>query len=179
MVGAGHNGLTLAAYLARSGLSVGVFERRHEDGGDHEEGAEHDSRGREHEPGRDGRKGPDGERDERRVQRARVEILQPLHVADEAAEEIPAAQPQVAGHERRQSAEEPDAERGEGAEREVVGGEPLAVAQHSAGDAERPDADDGEDQAGQKNGEGEDQHEMPAGARLDELPNPHGGRRWL
>lgn len=33
IIGAGHNGLTLAAYLARSGLSVGVFERRHEDGG--------------------------------------------------------------------------------------------------------------------------------------------------
>jgi len=33
IVGAGHNGLTLAAYLARAGLSVGVFERRHEDGG--------------------------------------------------------------------------------------------------------------------------------------------------
>src|SRR4030067_1049908 len=33
IIGAGHNGLTLAAYLARAGLSVGVFERRHEDGG--------------------------------------------------------------------------------------------------------------------------------------------------
>ncbi len=33
IIGAGHNGLTLAAYLARSGLSVGIFERRHEDGG--------------------------------------------------------------------------------------------------------------------------------------------------
>jgi phytoene dehydrogenase-like protein len=33
IIGAGHNGLTLAAYLARSGLSVGVLERRHEDGG--------------------------------------------------------------------------------------------------------------------------------------------------
>lgn len=33
IVGAGHNGLTLAAYLARSGLSVGVFERRGEEGG--------------------------------------------------------------------------------------------------------------------------------------------------
>jgi hypothetical protein len=42
-----------------------------------------------------------------------------------------------------------------------------------------PDADDGEDEAGQEDGEGEDQHEMPAGARLDELPNPHGGRRSL
>jgi phytoene dehydrogenase-like protein len=33
IIGAGHNGLTLAAYLARSGLSVGVFERRGEEGG--------------------------------------------------------------------------------------------------------------------------------------------------
>jgi phytoene dehydrogenase-like protein len=33
IIGAGHNGLCLAAYLARSGLSVGIFERRHEDGG--------------------------------------------------------------------------------------------------------------------------------------------------
>ncbi len=28
VIGAGHNGLTLAAYLAKSGLTVGVFERR-------------------------------------------------------------------------------------------------------------------------------------------------------
>ncbi|MGB6838074.1 MAG: NAD(P)/FAD-dependent oxidoreductase [Dehalococcoidia bacterium] len=33
IVGAGHNGMCLAAYLARAGLSVGMFERRHEDGG--------------------------------------------------------------------------------------------------------------------------------------------------
>ncbi len=33
IIGAGHNGLCLAAYLARAGLSVGVFERRHEEGG--------------------------------------------------------------------------------------------------------------------------------------------------
>jgi phytoene dehydrogenase-like protein len=33
IVGAGHNGLTLGAYLARTGLSVGVFERRSEEGG--------------------------------------------------------------------------------------------------------------------------------------------------
>lgn len=33
IIGAGHNGLTLAAYLARTGLSVGVFERRGEEGG--------------------------------------------------------------------------------------------------------------------------------------------------
>ena len=33
IIGAGHNGLCLAAYLARAGLSVGIFERRHEDGG--------------------------------------------------------------------------------------------------------------------------------------------------
>ncbi len=33
IIGAGHNGLTLAAYLAKAGLSVGVFERRYEDGG--------------------------------------------------------------------------------------------------------------------------------------------------
>jgi phytoene dehydrogenase-like protein len=33
IIGAGHNGLTLGAYLARSGLSVGVFERRGEEGG--------------------------------------------------------------------------------------------------------------------------------------------------
>ena len=33
IIGAGHNGLTLGAYLAKSGLSVGIFERRHEDGG--------------------------------------------------------------------------------------------------------------------------------------------------
>ncbi|MGQ9572058.1 MAG: phytoene desaturase family protein [Dehalococcoidia bacterium] len=33
IVGASHNALTLAAYLARAGMSVAVFERRHEDGG--------------------------------------------------------------------------------------------------------------------------------------------------
>ena len=33
VIGAGHNGLTLAAYLAKSGLSVGVFERRNVPGG--------------------------------------------------------------------------------------------------------------------------------------------------
>lgn len=33
IIGAGHNGLTLAAYLARTGLSVAVFERRGEEGG--------------------------------------------------------------------------------------------------------------------------------------------------
>src|SRR3990172_6094197 len=33
IMGAGHNGLCLAAYLARAGLKVGVFERRHEEGG--------------------------------------------------------------------------------------------------------------------------------------------------
>ena len=33
IIGAGHNGLTLAAYLAKAGMSVGMFERRHEDGG--------------------------------------------------------------------------------------------------------------------------------------------------
>lgn len=33
IVGAGHNGLCLAAYLARAGLSVGIFERRHDEGG--------------------------------------------------------------------------------------------------------------------------------------------------
>ncbi|MCH8901500.1 MAG: NAD(P)/FAD-dependent oxidoreductase [Chloroflexi bacterium] len=33
IIGAGHNGLCLAAYLAKAGLSVGIFERRHEDGG--------------------------------------------------------------------------------------------------------------------------------------------------
>jgi phytoene dehydrogenase-like protein len=33
IVGAGHNGLCLAAYLARAGLQVGVFERRHDEGG--------------------------------------------------------------------------------------------------------------------------------------------------
>ncbi|MGQ9573590.1 MAG: NAD(P)-binding protein, partial [Dehalococcoidia bacterium] len=32
IVGASHNALTLAAYLARAGMSVAVFERRHEDG---------------------------------------------------------------------------------------------------------------------------------------------------
>src|SRR5665213_4188907 len=32
IVGAGHNGLTLGAYLARSGLEVLVLERRHEEG---------------------------------------------------------------------------------------------------------------------------------------------------
>ena len=33
IVGAGHNGLTLAAYLQRAGLSTCVVERRHEEGG--------------------------------------------------------------------------------------------------------------------------------------------------
>jgi phytoene dehydrogenase-like protein len=33
IIGAGHNGLTLGAYLARSGLDVLVLERRHEEGG--------------------------------------------------------------------------------------------------------------------------------------------------
>ncbi|MEI2640271.1 MAG: FAD-dependent oxidoreductase [Microthrixaceae bacterium] len=33
IIGAGHNGLTLGAYLARSGLDVIVLERRHEEGG--------------------------------------------------------------------------------------------------------------------------------------------------
>ena len=28
MIGAGHNGLTTAAYLAKKGLTVGVFEAR-------------------------------------------------------------------------------------------------------------------------------------------------------
>lgn len=33
VVGAGHNGLTTAAYLARAGAKVLVVERRHETGG--------------------------------------------------------------------------------------------------------------------------------------------------
>ncbi len=33
IIGAGHNGLTLGSYLARSGLDVAVLERRHEEGG--------------------------------------------------------------------------------------------------------------------------------------------------
>jgi phytoene dehydrogenase-like protein len=33
VIGAGHNGLCLAAYLQRAGLSTAVFERRHEEGG--------------------------------------------------------------------------------------------------------------------------------------------------
>lgn len=33
IIGAGHNGLCLAAYLARAGLKVGMFERRHDEGG--------------------------------------------------------------------------------------------------------------------------------------------------
>lgn len=33
VIGAGHNGLTLGSYLARSGLDVLVLERRHEEGG--------------------------------------------------------------------------------------------------------------------------------------------------
>ena len=33
VIGAGHNGLCLAAYMARSGLRTAVIERRHEEGG--------------------------------------------------------------------------------------------------------------------------------------------------
>ncbi len=33
VIGAGHNGLCLAAYLARAGLSTAIVERRHEEGG--------------------------------------------------------------------------------------------------------------------------------------------------
>ena len=33
IIGGGHNGLCTAAYLARAGLKVGVFERRHEEAG--------------------------------------------------------------------------------------------------------------------------------------------------
>ena len=33
IIGAGHNGMCLGAYLARAGLTVGIFEGRHEDGG--------------------------------------------------------------------------------------------------------------------------------------------------
>lgn len=33
IIGGGHNGLCLAAYLGRAGQKVGVFERRHEEGG--------------------------------------------------------------------------------------------------------------------------------------------------
>jgi len=33
VIGAGHNGLCLAAYLARAGLSTAIIERRHEEGG--------------------------------------------------------------------------------------------------------------------------------------------------
>ena len=33
VIGAGHNGLTTAAYLARAGANVLVIERRHETGG--------------------------------------------------------------------------------------------------------------------------------------------------
>jgi phytoene dehydrogenase-like protein len=40
IIGAGHNGLCLAAYLARAGQKVGVFEQRHEEaGGAHTEEA--------------------------------------------------------------------------------------------------------------------------------------------
>ena len=33
IIGAGHNGLCLAAYLARAGLRTAIVERRHEEGG--------------------------------------------------------------------------------------------------------------------------------------------------
>ena len=33
VIGAGHNGMALAAYLLKSGLSVAVLERRSEEGG--------------------------------------------------------------------------------------------------------------------------------------------------
>jgi phytoene dehydrogenase-like protein len=33
VIGAGHNGMALAAYLAKSGWSVAVLERRTEEGG--------------------------------------------------------------------------------------------------------------------------------------------------
>ena len=33
VIGAGHNGLCTAAYLARAGLKTAIVERRHEEGG--------------------------------------------------------------------------------------------------------------------------------------------------
>ncbi len=33
LIGGGHNGITLAAYLQRAGLELAIFERRHEEGG--------------------------------------------------------------------------------------------------------------------------------------------------
>ena len=33
IIGAGHNGLALGCYLQKSGMSVGIFEKRHEEGG--------------------------------------------------------------------------------------------------------------------------------------------------
>jgi phytoene dehydrogenase-like protein len=33
IIGAGHNGLALGTYLAKSGLTVGIFEKRAEEGG--------------------------------------------------------------------------------------------------------------------------------------------------
>jgi phytoene dehydrogenase-like protein len=33
IIGAGHNGMALGCYLAKSGWSVGIFEKRHEEGG--------------------------------------------------------------------------------------------------------------------------------------------------
>jgi phytoene dehydrogenase-like protein len=33
VIGSGHNGMCLAAYLARAGMEVAIFERRHEEGG--------------------------------------------------------------------------------------------------------------------------------------------------
>jgi hypothetical protein len=80
----------------------------------------------------------DGERGDRRgCHGAHVEILQSVHVADEACEQVAASRPtEVARDQRRDPPEEARAQAPQKAQGGVVGRESLAVAQHGARDGE-------------------------------------------